>query len=239
MKYVRLHKYYVCLRLLLCLAGILFYTCAPAQDKAMVQKDKPRNYKITDEHKDKDGNTVRTVEYDEGKTHIRETMIIKNIFNIRVPVNPDTMDKDSVLIVVNKSNYDVEVFYRRRLIRAYKAVFGPKPQENKKMEGDRCTPEGWFTILNKNPNSKYNKFMLLNYPNDTSMGVFNSLKAKGTIPKNARPGGDVGIHGIWKGGDDMIEKGICWTDGCVAVKNKDIEELYSLVGVGTRVCIRK
>ena len=81
--------------------------------------------------------------------------------------------------------------------------------------------------------------MLLNYPNDTSVSRFNALKEKGTIPKTARIGGDVGIHGIWKGGDDLIENGICWTDGCVAVKNKDIEELYKFAGVGTKVYIRK
>jgi murein L,D-transpeptidase YafK len=212
---------------------------APAQEKGAAGNAKPRNYKITDERKDKDGNTVRIIEYDEGKTHIRETMVIKNIFNIKPAVNPDTLDKDSVLVVVNKSNYDVEVYYKRKMIRAYKAVFGPKPQEDKRMEGDRCTPEGWFTIQNKNPNSKYDKFMGLNYPNDSSYARFNRLKSKGTIPQNARIGGDVGIHGIWKGGDDMIEKGICWTDGCIAIMNKDIEELYTFVGVGTRVYVRK
>ncbi len=65
------------------------------------------------------------------------------------------------------------------------------------------------------------------------------LKEKGLIPAAATIGSDVGIHGIWKGGDDMIEMGVGWTDGCVAIKNKDIEELYTLVGVGTRVLIRK
>ncbi len=81
--------------------------------------------------------------------------------------------------------------------------------------------------------------MLLNYPNDSCMACFNRLKESGKIPKAARPGGDIGIHGIWKGGDDMIEGGIGWTDGCVAIKNKDIEELYTFAGIGTRVFIRK
>ncbi len=159
--------------------------------------------------------------------------------NIRVPINPDTLNKDSVMLVVNKSAYTVEVYYRRKRIRTYKAVFGPKPLENKIVAGDRCTPEGWFKIQNKNPNSKYNKFMQLNYPNDSSVARFNRLKAQGALPQSARIGGDVGIHGVWKGGDDMIDMGVCWTDGCVALKNKDIEELYTFVGVGTRVYIRK
>ena len=159
--------------------------------------------------------------------------------SIRVPINPDTMNKDSVLVMVNKSQYRLEVYYRRKIIRSYKAVFGPKPQENKCVAGDRCTPEGWFTIKTKNPSSKYNKFMLLNYPNDSSVARFNKLKETGKIPKTAQMGGDVGIHGIWKGGDDMIDMGVNWTDGCVAIKNKDVDDLYTLIGVGTRVYIRK
>jgi lipoprotein-anchoring transpeptidase ErfK/SrfK len=81
--------------------------------------------------------------------------------------------------------------------------------------------------------------MGLNYPNDSALARFNKLKANGVIPKTARIGGDVGIHGIWPGGDNMIDLGVGWTDGCVALKNKDIEELFTIVGVGTRVYIRK
>ena len=91
----------------------------------------------------------------------------------------------------------------------------------------------------QNPNSKYDKFMLLSYPNDSSLARFNRLKENGYIPKIAKIGGDVGIHGVWKGGDDMIEMGVGWTYGCVAIKNKDIEELFSLVGVGTKVTIKR
>jgi len=200
----------------------------------------PRNYKVLEEHKDKDGSLVRTIQYDQGSQRIKETMIIRPIpSNLHKPINPDTMNKDSVLVIVSKSNYAVEVLYRRKIIRSYKAVFGPKPLLNKMMAGDRCTPEGWFTIQIKNPNSKYNKFMLLNYPNDTSIARFNKLKESGAVPSSARIGGDVGIHGVWKGGDDMIEKGICWTDGCVAISNKDVDELYKFVNVGTRVYIKK
>ncbi|MCW3120579.1 MAG: L,D-transpeptidase [Flavipsychrobacter sp.] len=201
----------------------------------------PTNYRVLEEHKDAKGNTVRTVQYEQGRNKMIETLVIppKAAINLHRPINPDTLNKDSVLIVVNKSKYNVEVYYRRKMIRYYKAVFGPKPLENKKMEGDRCTPEGWFTIKNKNPNSKYDKFLQLNYPNDSCMACFNRLKDGGNLPKAARIGGDIGIHGMWKGGDDMIENGVGWTDGCIALKNRDIEELYTFTGIGTRVFIRK
>jgi len=227
------------------ITALLYFSNGFAQVKAKTETDvdlpPARNLKILEEHKEANGNIVRTVQYDQGKNRIVETVIVhpKPPINLHIPINPDTVNKDSVLLVVNKSLYNVEVYYRRKMIRFYKAVFGPKPLENKKMEGDRCTPEGWFIIKNKNPNSRYNKFMQLNYPNDSSIALFNRLKEKGDLPKSARIGGDIGIHGIWKGGDDMIENGVGWTDGCVAIKNKDIDELYSFVGVGTRVYIRK
>jgi lipoprotein-anchoring transpeptidase ErfK/SrfK len=211
-----------------------------AQDRK-IDFSKPHNVRVVKETKDKKGNTVREVEYTQGNIHVTETIIIPNAFayNLRVPINIDTIKKDSITLIVDKSHYVLQVYYRRKLIRNYKAVFGPKPLERKCMEGDRCTPEGWFTITQFNPGSKYNKFMKLNYPNDSSYAYFNRLKEQKKIPTNAKIGGDVGIHGIWKGGDDMIELGVGWTDGCIALKNKDVDELYTMVTVGTRVLIRK
>lgn len=209
------------------------------RNKEIAHTDRPADVQVLDEHKDAKGNTVRTIQYYQRGARVTETLVIPNELNVRVPINPDTMNKDSVLVVVNKSKYNVEVYYRKRKIRTYKAVFGPKPLENKMMEGDRRTPEGWYTIQSKNPRSKYDKFLLLDYPNDSAIIRFNEAKAKAKIPASARIGGDVGIHGIWSGGDDMIEMGVCWTDGCVAIKNKDIEELFTMTGVGTRVFIRK
>jgi murein L,D-transpeptidase YafK len=242
----------IVVRMAKCIPGLLlfFSACwvfpragwaqqAPATPKTEAESIlMPRDVKILEEHKDAKGNTVRTIQYYQGNNRFTETQILRPMVLVRVPVNPDTLISDSLLVIVSKSKYTVDVFYRRRRIRSYKAVFGPKPLENKVREGDRCTPEGWFTIKNKKP-SKYDRFMLLDYPNDSSIARFNALKEKGLIPASARIGGDVGIHGIWKNGDDMIEMGVGWTDGCVALKNKDIEDLYSLVTVGTRVLIKK
>lgn len=238
-----MHKSDNFVRSILCFALLILCGRAPAQTKQNAEPrtmPRPTNYQVLEEYKDKDGNLVRTIQYEQGNRRVRETQLIRYPQpKLNIPINPDTLNKDSVLVVVYKSRYMVEVFYKRKLIRAYKAVFGPKPQEDKCLAGDRCTPEGWFAIKNKNPNSKYDRFLLLDYPNDSSIARFNKLRDAGAIPKFARIGGDVGIHGIWKGGDDMIEKGVGWTDGCVALKNKDIEELFNLVAVGTRVLIKK
>lgn len=230
--------------LCLCLLFILF----AAGDIHAQQKDAPAppiptKIKVLDEFSDGKGNIVRIIQYSQGLMRVTETIIMpkkhKVDFNTHIPISPDTMKKELVSLVVDKSDYCLQVWYRNRLIRAYKAVFGPKPLLDKCMEGDRCTPEGQFKIVSKNGASKYDRFMGISYPNDSAIARFNKLKASGSIPASATIGGSVGIHGIWPGGDDMIEMGIGWTDGCVALKNRDIEELYTFVGVGTKVRIQK
>ncbi len=199
-----------------------------------------RNLKVISEEPDGKGNVVRVIQYTRGSMKVTETTITPKVLpvgNISVKFNPDTLIKDSVRLVVDKSKRCLMVYYRKKMLRAYKATFGPTPLADKSMEGDRCTPEGEFKITSLNARSKYNKFMLINYPTESSWAKFNKLKAAGLIPKTARIGGDIGIHGIWNGGDDMIELGVGWTDGCVALKNKDVEELFSIVGVGTKVVI--
>lgn len=220
---------------------LVFFNFLAAGQDSKSKIDVPRNLKVIKEYSDGKGHIIREVQYDQGNMRVTETIIMSKKLGIgqRVAILPDTMNKDSVLVFVDKSEYCVKVYYRRRMVRNYRAVFGPNPKQNKCMEGDRCTPEGWFKITSKNPQSKYNKFMLLSYPTDSSRLRFNDMKKKGIIPQGARIGGDIGIHGIWKGGDDMIEMGVGWTDGCVALKNKDVEELFAMVGVGTRVYIKK
>lgn len=221
---------------------LLFLLLVSISAFAQKEADRPRDLKILREFDDGRGNIIREVQYKQGNIRVTEQIILPKVYTgigIKVPFNIDTMNKDSLYVVVDKSKYCVQLCYRKKIIKAYKAVFGPNPKANKCMEGDRCTPEGWFKIANKNPNSKYNKFMLISYPNDSAIARFNKMKEKGLIPKSARIGGDIGIHGIWQGGDDLIEMGVGWTDGCIALKNVDIEDLYKFIKIGTRVYIKK
>ena len=200
-----------------------------------------KNIKVVSEMDDGKGNFVRTVQYTKGSMLITETVIKPKSalakIGLHVPINPDTLDKKQIHLVVDKSNYSLKVLYKKRAIRMYRVTFGPQPKQNKCMEGDRCTPEGSFTITNLNPRSMYNKFMLISYPDETSWARFNQLKKEGKIPASAKIGGAIGIHGIWSGGDQLIDLGVGWTDGCVALKNKDVDDLYRLVGIGSKVTI--
>ncbi len=199
----------------------------------------PTDVKILSERKDKDGNIIRTIQYYQGSQRVTETRIIRPFVNLNAPINPDTLNNDSLMVIINKSRFLLDVYYRKRKIRSYKVVFGPKPQENKVMKGDRRTPEGWYKVQEKHISGRYNKFIHIDYPNDSAYARFNKLKLQGAIPRDAEIGGDVGIHGVWEGGEDMIDMGIGWTDGCIAMKNTDVDDLYRIVKPGARVLIRK
>ncbi|HTN18558.1 MAG TPA: L,D-transpeptidase, partial [Chitinophagaceae bacterium] len=111
-----------------------------------------KNLKVLSEESDGKGHITRVVQYSKGNIRVTETIFITkgpSIRELTTPIKADTLIKNLLEIVVSKSSYRVGLYYRKRLIRSYKAVFGPNPRLNKIMEGDRNTPEGMFTITNK------------------------------------------------------------------------------------------
>lgn len=144
-----------------------------------------------------------------------------------------------VRIVIDKSDYELHVYDSKGWYATYPVVFGADPMKDKKVEGDRLTPEGTFRIVAKKPHAKWSRFMLLDYPNGESMTKFNQRKQRGEIPANARPGGGVGIHGTWPNDDFIIDRYKNWTLGCISLKNADVQEIYSYIPNGTPVSIRK
>lgn len=142
-------------------------------------------------------------------------------------------------IIIDKSKYELTVMDAKGWYATYPVVFGLAPQEDKKMEGDRRTPEGSFKITAKRPHNKWQKFMALDYPNAETLARFQQRLLRGEVPRTARPGGGVGIHGTWPRDEFMIDRYSNWTNGCIALKNEDIDELYSYIPVGTPVSIKK
>ncbi|MDX2049028.1 MAG: L,D-transpeptidase, partial [Chitinophagaceae bacterium] len=121
----------------------------------------------------------------------------------------------------------------------YPVVFGNKTLADKKMEGDRMTPEGTFRISYKKYHKEWGCFLLLDYPNKESYQKFSQRKATGTVPKAAKIGGGIGIHGTRPTEEYAVDKYMNWTNGCVSVKYSDIFELYDLLPIGTVVVIQK
>lgn len=234
-----------CLLFFSVLIGALILTLPDhltAQTKKAGKDDKEiREVKVLEEKKDKNGNIIRTIMYYEGNVKVTETMIIPPFPSLgsRSKINVDTLIHDSMLVYVDKTNYLVALIYRRRRIRQYRAVFGPDRLKDKMREGDRCTPEGWFKVVSKKEHGNWQKFILLDYPNDSSYAKFYRRKREGVIPSGSNIGGSVGIHGVFKSGVKMIDWGMGWTDGCIALKPEDINDLYQFVWPGTRVLVKK
>jgi hypothetical protein len=114
----------------------------------------------------------------------------------------------------------------------FEAELGKNWVGDKRVKGDHATPEGMYKITKKFERSKtkYYKALLLDYPNAEDIVKFKSEIANGTLPASAKIGGLIEIHG--NGG-----KGIDWTEGCVAITDKEIDTVFKISSVGTPVTI--
>ncbi len=142
-------------------------------------------------------------------------------------------------IVVDKKKYELSVYDAKGWFATYPVVFGNNSLDDKRMEGDRKTPEGQFKINQKRPHEKWDRYMGIDYPNQESIAKFNMRKQRGEIPSWAKPGGGIGIHGTWPDDDYVVDHFRNWTNGCISLKRHDVEDLYSYIPVGTPVYIRK
>jgi len=105
---------------------------------------------------------------------------------------------------------------------------GKKGWLKKRYAKDHATPEGKYRIIKKNPKSRFYKALLINYPNESDRRDFLDARQKGHLLKKVNIGGLIEIHG---GGKESL------TEGCIALDNGPMEELYNLVGIGTPVTI--
>jgi murein L,D-transpeptidase YafK len=136
---------------------------------------------------------------------------------------------DSIVII--KHARQMEVYSRQKLLTTYRICLGNDPTGPKHFKNDGKTPEGIYHIDGKNPNSHYHKCLGISYPS-----VADILYAK----KYGKPtGGDIKIHGLPNDFDDEGQDDVKddWTLGCIALTDKEIDELYSHVSVGTLVNI--
>lgn len=145
----------------------------------------------------------------------------------------------SVYIIVDKSDYELQIYDEIGWYATYPVVFGTKSLEDKMVEGDRKTPEGTFRILDKRPHQKWHKIMMLDYPTQESWEKFNDRKAHGVIAKSAKIGGGIAIHGTWPNDNLVVDDYTNWTQGCVSLRNSDIDEIFQFTPSGTKVIIRK
>lgn len=150
---------------------------------------------------------------------------------IRAPAEPVTR------ILIKKKAHELQLLQDATVVARYRVAIGPGGDGFKRQEGDKVTPVGHYRIVARQT-SQFHVFMRLDYPNAEDRARFDALKAKGELPKDARIGGDIGIHGApaqteWK----ATHKDVDWTLGCIAVDDAEIDAIAARVKNGTPVDI--
>ncbi len=115
------------------------------------------------------------------------------------------------------------------VVKSYKVALGKNPFGPKRQEGDNKTPEGLYMIDKHNSKSSFHLSLHISYPS--------AADRERALRDGVRPGGDIMIHGIknglgWIGPFHRLSD---WTQGCIAVTNREIEEIYTLVSDGTPI----
>ncbi len=143
-----------------------------------------------------------------------------------------SLEHHDAVIIVDKLSRKLAVYRDGRLEAAFPAEFGPNWLGDKRCRGDGATPEGRYRIVHKKDrkNTRYHLALEIDYPNEEDRAAFELAKQKGQLSPDAQIGSLIEIHG--EGG-----AGIDWTEGCVALRNRDMEKLYNMVSEGTPVTI--
>jgi murein L,D-transpeptidase YafK len=135
-------------------------------------------------------------------------------------------------IVVEKARHTLTLFQAGIAVRTYQVALGKQPKGDKVKRGDNRTPEGTFFIDFKNPNSKYHKALHISYPDAVHSARANAL--------GVSPGGDIMIHGLPPAYASVgaQHREFDWTEGCIAVTDKEIEEIWAAIPTGAPIHIK-
>jgi hypothetical protein len=150
--------------------------------------------------------------------------------HIRASQNGVAFSADS--IVVEKSRRTMTLYNQGTPVRIYFIALGQNPLGDKTGIGDNRTPEGVYYIAGHNPASKYHLSLRVSYPNDQDVA---EARARGRAP-----GGDIMIHGLPRGFENVgsEHRQRDWTNGCIAVTNAEIEEIWAAIPDGAAIHIK-
>ena len=133
------------------------------------------------------------------------------------------------LIKVDKRARTLTLLRGTNIIRIYRVSLGATPDGHKSREGDGRTPEGQYSIDSRNSRSRFHLALHISYPNVDDRS---SAQQRGVLP-----GGDIMVHGLPNGLSwlDKLHLKRNWTDGCVAVTNQEMDEIWTYVATGTAI----
>ncbi len=146
-------------------------------------------------------------------------------------VGAETEPTYAELVLVDKSERKMWLVSEGVKYREYDISLGDNPQGHKQQEGDERTPEGEYLIDYRNPESRFYLSLHIDYPREGDLERAREL--------GVSPGGNIFIHGLPNGLESIPKAftGRDWTDGCIAVGNSEIEEIWELVRDGTPIRI--
>jgi murein L,D-transpeptidase YafK len=135
-------------------------------------------------------------------------------------------------VIVYKQERRLVLLSQGKELKSYRIALGGEPNGPKTRQGDHRTPEGSYVLDSRNANSHFYKAFHISYPNSKDMAAARKL--------GVSPGGDIILHGLPKeyafvGKAHTLHD---WTDGCIAVSNEEIDEIWKLVRVGTPIEIK-
>lgn len=136
------------------------------------------------------------------------------------------------LLVVEKSKRQLTLFVEGKVLKVYKIALGKQPKGRKECEGDQKTPEGLYFIDYHKRDSNYHRALHISYPNKDDI--------ERARKQGVHAGNSIMIHGIRKGWEWIgeVHQMWDWTEGCIAVTNEEIEELWRVVPDGTLIEIK-
>ncbi len=135
-------------------------------------------------------------------------------------------------VVVYKQQRKLVLLSKGKEVKTYRVALGGEPVGPKRQKGDHRTPEGSYVLDSRNANSHFYKAFHISYPNQQDIAAAKKLRVS--------PGGDIMLHGLpkeyaWVGKAHALHD---WTDGCIAVTNEEMDEIWKLVRVRTPIEIK-
>ena len=145
---------------------------------------------------------------------------------VKVPVD---------VVVIEKRRRRMHLYYRDRILRSYRVALGQNPTGHKRDRGDGRTPEGLYRIDLKKPDSRFGLALRIDYPNGRDRAQ--------AAARGGDPGGQIYIHGQPMEATQLAYFRVKfaredWTDGCIAVTNSEMAEIFRSVREGTPVLVR-
>jgi murein L,D-transpeptidase YafK len=132
-------------------------------------------------------------------------------------------------VLVKKAEGKMYLLSDQKVLREYQVALGANPKGHKQQEGDQRTPEGKYALDFKKADSSFYRAIHISYPNTADRARARAAKVD--------PGGQIMIHGQKNGYGKyaQITQLFNWTDGCIAVTNQEMKEIWQMVEAGTPI----